>query len=84
MSVFAPNCTVKAYCFLASTKIETNFVASPTAIGKTPSASKSSVPVWPTLLGLNERFIMATALAELMPFGLYIFSQPFIRLFLLI
>lgn len=70
MSVFAPNWTVKAYCFLESTKIETNFVASPTAIGKTPSASKSSVPVWPTLLGLNARFTEATALAELMPFGL--------------
>ena len=58
-----------------------SFVASPIAIGSTPSASKSRVPVWPTLLGLNERLTIETAFAELMPLGLYMFSQPFIILF---
>ena len=81
VSVFAPNCTVKAYCFLELIRILTSFVASPIAIGKTPSASRSRVPVCPTLLGLNERFTIATTFAELIPLGLYMFSQPFITLF---
>ena len=79
--VFAPNCTVKAYCFLASIRILTSFVASPMASGSTPSASKSRVPVCPTLLGLNKRLTIATAFAELIPLGLYMFSQPFITLY---
>ena len=45
VSVFVPNCMVKAYCFLASIRILVSFVASPMAIGSTPSASKSRVPV---------------------------------------
>src|ERR1700712_4897529 len=49
VSVSVPNCTVNAYSFAESSIRPHSLVASPSAIGSTPSASGSSVPPWPTL-----------------------------------
>src|SRR5688572_10761719 len=49
VSVSTPKRTSASYCLSASSRKETSFVASPTQTGRTPEASESSVPPWPTL-----------------------------------
>ncbi len=48
----------------------TVLVASPSAIGRQPEASGSSVPAWPARLHWNSRLIAPTAWVEVMPTGL--------------
>src|SRR4051794_4600981 len=55
----------------------TVFVASPSAIGRMPDASGSSVPAWPAFLALSARFATATACVDVMPTPLSRISQPF-------
>src|SRR5712691_3544369 len=54
----------------------TVLVASPSAIGRQPEASGSSVPAWPARLALNRRFTTETAWVEVMPTGLSSTTQP--------
>src|ERR1700712_1183031 len=54
----------------------TVLVASPSAIGRPPEASGSSVPAWPARLAWNSRFTTATAWVEVMPTGLSSTTQP--------
>src|SRR5471032_1847146 len=54
----------------------TVLVASPSAIGRQPEASGSSVPAWPARLAENRRFTTLTAWVEVMPTGLSSTSQP--------
>src|ERR1700712_1383738 len=54
----------------------TVLVASPSAIGRPPEASGSSVPAWPARLAWNSRFTTATAWVEFMPPGLSSTPQP--------
>src|SRR5579875_752987 len=54
----------------------TVFVASPRATGSTPVAIGSRVPACPALAASRSRFSRATAVAEVMPDGLSITSQP--------
>src|SRR5215813_2442667 len=54
----------------------TVLVASPSAIGRQPEASGSSVPAWPARLALNRRLITDTAWVEVMPTGLSSTTQP--------
>src|ERR1051325_11720579 len=54
----------------------TVLVASPSAIGRQPEASGSSVPAWPARLALNRRLITDTACVEVMPTGLSRTTQP--------
>src|ERR1700688_3308646 len=55
----------------------TVLVASPSAIGRQPEASGSSVPAWAARLAENSRLTMLTAWVEVMPTGLSSTSQPF-------
>src|SRR5262245_3943007 len=54
----------------------TVLVASPSAIGRPPDASGSSVPAWPARLATNSRLITDTAWVEVMPTGLSSTTQP--------
>src|SRR5690242_2773851 len=54
----------------------TVLVASPSAIGRQPEASGSSVPAWPARLALNRRLITETAWVDVMPTGLSSTTQP--------
>src|SRR5688572_24176959 len=54
----------------------TVLVASPSAIGRQPEASGSSVPAWPARLAANSRFTTATAWVEVIPTGLSSTVQP--------
>src|SRR5690349_13134832 len=54
----------------------TVLVASPSAIGRQPEASGSSVPAWPARLHWNSRLIAPTAWVEVMPTGLSSTIQP--------
>src|SRR6476620_239070 len=60
----------------------TVFVASPSAIGRMPEASGSSVPACPAFLALKARFTTATAWVEVMPTPLSSTSQPLTSRFL--
>src|SRR5262245_15776783 len=55
---------------------ETVLVASPSAIGRTPVASGSSVPAWPAFLAANARLTTETACVDVRPIGLSSTSQP--------
>src|SRR5579872_4071410 len=55
---------------------ETVLVASPSAIGKTPVASGSSVPAWPAFWASNARRTRPTACVEPNPSGLSSATQP--------
>src|SRR5215831_7165794 len=54
----------------------TVLVASPSATGRQPEASGSSVPAWPARLALNRRLITDTAWVDVMPTGLSSTTQP--------
>jgi hypothetical protein len=54
----------------------TVLVASPSAIGKAPEASGSSVPAWPARLALNKRLMTLTAWVDVIPTGLSSTIQP--------
>src|SRR5947209_6304219 len=54
----------------------TVLVASPSAIGRQPEASGSSVPACPARLAQNSRFTTETAKVEVMPTGLSTMTQP--------
>ncbi len=54
----------------------TVLVASPSAIGRQPEASGSSVPAWPARLQENSRLIAPTACVDVMPTGLSSTIQP--------
>src|ERR1700680_4048424 len=54
----------------------TVLVASPSAIGRQPEASGSSVPAWPARLAVNSRLITDTAWVDVMPTGLSSTTQP--------
>src|SRR6185312_3602373 len=54
----------------------TVLVASPSAIGRQPEASGSSVPAWPARLHRNSRLMAPTAWVEVMPTGLSRITQP--------
>ena len=64
------------YILRPSTTNGTVLVASPSAIGRQPEASGSSVPAWPARLAENKRLITATACVEVMPIGLSSTTQP--------
>ena len=51
-------------------------VAFPTQIGSTPSASGSSVPVWPIFRVLRIPLKIATTSWEVYPFSLYTLIMP--------
>src|SRR5580704_13625041 len=55
----------------------TVLVASPSAIGRQPEASGSSVPACPARLAANSRLTTLTACVDVMPTGLTSTSQPF-------
>src|SRR5215218_4411582 len=55
---------------------ETVLVASPSAIGRTPVASGSSVPAWPAFLAAKARLTIETACVEVMLIGLSRTTQP--------
>src|SRR5580658_2789849 len=75
---------VNKYILRLSTTNGTVLVASPSAIGRQPDASGSSVPAWPARLAENKRLITATAWVEVMPTGLSSTTQPWTsRLFFL-
>src|SRR4051812_25833213 len=59
----------------------TVLVASPSAIGRQPDASGSSVPAWPARLHLNSRLMAPTAWVEVMPTGLSSSTQPWTSCF---
>src|SRR5919107_740537 len=54
----------------------TVLVASPSAIGRIPEASGSSVPAWPAFLAVSARLTVATAWVEVMPTPLSSTTQP--------
>src|SRR5215831_16590193 len=54
----------------------TVLVASPSAIGRQPDASGSSVPAWPARLARNSRLMTETACVDVMPTGLSSTTQP--------
>src|SRR5438270_1272340 len=54
----------------------TNRVAGPMATIKTPVASGSSVPAWPTLCGRTSRCTRLTTSRDVIPAGLSILSRP--------
>src|SRR5215471_8701014 len=72
----SPHRTVKRYVFRPSMTNGTVLVASPSATGRQPEASGSSVPAWPARLALNRRLITDTAWVEVMPTGLSSTTQP--------
>src|ERR1700722_12218353 len=72
----SPHRTVNRYVFCPSITNGTVLVASPSAIGRQPDASGSSVPAWPARLALNRRLITDTACVEVMPIGLSSTTQP--------
>src|SRR5690349_16047003 len=72
----SPQRTVKRYVFCPSMTNGTVLVASPSAIGRQPEASGSSVPAWPARLALNRRLITDTAWVDVMPTGLSSTTQP--------
>ena len=78
VSVVIPRRTVAIYLLsLSKTKL-VSLVALPISTGKTPVAKGSSVPVWPTRLVLNARFIIEAAVKEVIPSGLSMSTSPFI------
>src|SRR3954465_247306 len=60
----------------------TVLVASPSAMGRMPDASGSSVPAWPAFLALSARLTTATAWVEVMPTPLSSTIQPLTSRFL--
>src|SRR5437762_427434 len=72
----SPQRTVKRYDLRPSITNGTVLVASPSAIGRHPDASGSSVPAWPARLAQNSRFTTDTANVEVMPTGLSTMTQP--------
>ena len=50
-------------------------------IGKTPDASGSSVPAWPTFFSPKARLTFDTQAKDVMPAGLYTFITPSIFVF---
>src|SRR6202035_90055 len=72
----SPQRTVNRYVFCPSMTNGTVLVASPSAIGRQPEASGSSVPAWPARLALNSRLITDTAWVDVMPTGLSSTTQP--------
>src|SRR5438045_3326491 len=72
---------VNSYALLASSIRPASLVASPSAIGRTPLASGSSVPPWPTLVlgspaSRSSRLTALTAGVEPRPTGLSRMIQP--------
>src|SRR5437870_6682154 len=72
---------VNSYAFVASSIRPASLVASPSAIGRTPLASGSSVPPWPTLVlgspaSRSRRLTALTAWVEPSPTGLSRMIQP--------
>src|SRR4051812_50152214 len=55
---------------------DTVLVASPSAMGRTPVASGSSVPACPALAAAKARLTTDTAWVDVMPIGLSRMSQP--------
>ena len=80
VSVLSPHFTVKEYFLFFSWTNEIHFVASPTAIGKTPVAIGSKVPAWPTFLIFNNLEIRVTACLEVTPICLSRIIHPLILL----
>src|SRR6266536_2089643 len=77
----SPQRTVKRYDFRPSITNGTVLVASPSAIGRQPDASGSSVPAWPARLAQNSRLTIPTANVEVMPTGLSMMTQPWTSCF---
>src|SRR5947209_10626833 len=72
---------VNSYAFLASSMRPASLVASPSAMGRTPLASGSRVPPWPTLVlgspaSRSRRLTALTAVVEPSPTGLSRMIQP--------
>src|SRR5881275_1976374 len=79
--VSSPKRTVKSYALVASSIRPASLVASPRAIGRTPLASGSSVPPWPTFVfgspaSRSRRLTALTAWVEPRPTGLSRMIQP--------
>src|SRR6266700_5704276 len=72
----SPQRTVKRYDFRPSITNGTVLVASPSAIGRQPDASGSSVPAWPARLAQNSRLTTETANVDVIPTGLSMMTQP--------
>src|SRR5438270_1715663 len=72
----SPQRTAKRYDFRPSITNGTVLVASPSAIGRHPDASGSSVPACPARFAENSRFTTDTANVEVMPTGLSTMTQP--------
>src|SRR6185437_968905 len=77
----SPQRTVNRYVFCPSITKGTVLVASPSAIGRQPEASGSSVPACPARLALNRRLITDTACVEVIPTGLSSTTQPWTSCF---
>src|SRR5438132_14200836 len=72
---------VKSYALVALSIRPASLVASPSAIGRTPLASGSSVPPWPTFVfgspaSRRMRLTALTAVVEPSPAGLSRMIQP--------
>ena len=70
VSVHTPNCKTVQYVFSSVSKKRANWVASPRQSTKTPLASGSSVPVWPTARIPRMRRTATTTSCDVMPRGL--------------
>src|SRR5256885_8953087 len=77
----SPQRTVKRYDFCPSITNGTVLAASPSAIGRQPEASGSSVPACPARLAQNSRLTTPTANVEVMPTGLSMMPQPWTSCF---
>ena len=76
VSVAEPRRTVIEYRLRPCITWSTNFVALPIATGRTPVASGSSVPAWPTFCWPVIRLIRRQTSIEVRPAPLFTFKKP--------
>ena len=78
VSVVFPSSSVASYTLSFSVSMSQTLVALPRQTGSTPSASVSSVPVWPIFFCLKIPRSFATTSWDVYPFSLYTLMIPFI------
>src|SRR5215472_9448454 len=76
VSVACPSLIVARYSFSVRARCPSSRVAFPTPTTRTPVASGSSVPAWPTRLVPVRRRSFATTSCEVHPAGLSMMSSP--------
>ena len=76
VSVLTPRMPVPRYPFVPTEAYSKSLVALPINTGRTPAASGSRVPAWPTFFSPYIRRILATASWDVRPGGLRTFTIP--------